>query len=171
VDGSYPDAALVFDQQGNLYGTTYQGGNSTGGVVFKLTPHANGEPKWSERVLHSFTGGVRGGNPTAALIIGQNGELYGTTKNGGHGLSISQPEGVVFKLTPNGDLKWPETVLQAFYHATNPFAGVILYQGALYGTTYLGGSQRIDCLRIRATSTDTCGTVFKVPLGAGSKKP
>ena len=171
LDGANPVAGLTFDQQGNLYGTTYQGGTSTGGVVFKLTPPGNGEPKWSERVLHSFTGGVRGGNPAAGLVIDQNGELYGTTKNGGHGLSIGQPKGVVFKLTPNGDFKWPETVLQAFYQASNPSAGLILYQGALYGTTYLGGSERANCLRVRPTSTDTCGTVFKVPLGAESKKP
>jgi uncharacterized repeat protein (TIGR03803 family) len=170
-DGSYPVAGLVFDQQGALYGTTYQGGNSTGGVVFKLTPPANGQTNWTERVLHSFTGGVRGGNPAAALIIDQQGVLYGTTKNGGHGRSISQPNGVVFKLTPNGEFKWPETVLEAFYQATNPSAGVILYQGALYGTTYLGGSSQASCLRVRPTSTATCGTIFKVPLPTGSKKP
>jgi uncharacterized repeat protein (TIGR03803 family) len=95
-DGDSPGASLVFDQAGNLYGTTAGGGNNACangcGVVFKMTPGANG--KWNYSVLHRFTGSD-GANPAAALILGKKGNLYGTTTLGGAG-----GYGVVFEITP-----------------------------------------------------------------------
>jgi len=96
INGNSPGASLVFDQAGNLYGTTALGGNTACangcGVVFKLTPGSNGT--WKYSVLHRFTGSD-GANPAAALILDQKGNLYGTTTLGGAG-----GYGVVFEITP-----------------------------------------------------------------------
>jgi uncharacterized repeat protein (TIGR03803 family) len=93
-DGTYPWAELIFDEKGNLYGTTSYGGIDGYGAVYELTPRAKGE--WAERVLHSF--GVRrtdGVLPSAGLIMDKKGHLYGTTSQGGaHGV------GIVFEITP-----------------------------------------------------------------------
>jgi len=151
ADGQGPLGGLVFDQQGNLYGTT-QGstGYDLGGVVFKLTP------KGKETVLHSFCAQnncADGLTPLAGLVIDQKGNLYGTTEAGGaHG------DGVVFKLTPQGK----ETVLHSFCAQNNctdgaaPYAGAVFDQkGNLYGTTFFGGAHD-DC------NGYGCGVVFKV---------
>ena len=100
ADGGSPYGGLVRDTAGNLYGTT-QGGGAVGstcrqgtcGVVFKLTPSG------TETVLHTFTGGVGGANPTAALVKDSAGNLYGTTYYGDGG---PYSGGVVFKLSPLG---------------------------------------------------------------------
>src|SRR5580693_3919170 len=111
VDGKEPFASLVFDQAGNLYGTTESGGAHGGGTVFKLAPNADGS--WRESVLYSFcsrTNCVDGEAPFASLIFDQTGNLYGTTKVGGaHGVG-----GTVFKLAPNADGSWRESVLHSF---------------------------------------------------------
>ncbi len=67
ADGGNPEGTLLFDKIGNLYGTTYGGGTSGRGVVFELTPHANG--KWSEKVLHTFKGSADGNGTVAGLIF------------------------------------------------------------------------------------------------------
>src|SRR5271167_1667552 len=81
-DGVYPYSNLVFDQAGNLYGTTLTGGNGYG-VVFQLTP--NGAGGWTEKILYSFSGGNDGANPYAGVVFDQLGNLYGTTWVGGNG--------------------------------------------------------------------------------------
>src|SRR5438105_6561761 len=98
-DGPNPDAGLIFDAAGNLYGTTSAGGAFGKGTVFKLTPNSNGS--WTESVLHSFcvpTNCADGFNPVAGLIFDGAGNLYGTTPLGPGGGS-----GVIFKLKPNAD--------------------------------------------------------------------
>jgi uncharacterized repeat protein (TIGR03803 family) len=105
ADGENPIAAPLFDAAGNLYGMTAQGGGSNWGVVFRLAPNADGS--WTESVLHAFTGGADGGNPDAGLIFDAAGNLYSTTNNGGE-------SGVVFKLTPNPDGSWTESVIHNF---------------------------------------------------------
>jgi uncharacterized repeat protein (TIGR03803 family) len=92
TDGENPYAGLIFDA-GNLYGTTVVGGAAGDGVVFKLTPSANG--KWTEKVLHTFGEGKDGVNPVGGLIFDSTGNLYGTTENGG-----STGNGTVFEITP-----------------------------------------------------------------------
>jgi uncharacterized repeat protein (TIGR03803 family) len=139
TDGTYPSAGLIFDQKGNLYGTTITGGAIGGGVVFKLSPEGK------ETVLYSFcaqTNCADGAAPEAGLIFDQKGNLYGTTKTGGAHNS-GQGGGVVFKLTPEGK----ETVLYSFCAQTNcadgswPVAGLVFDQkGNLYGTTAVGGA-------------------------------
>jgi uncharacterized repeat protein (TIGR03803 family) len=93
-DGASPDAGLIFDGAGDLYGTTYAGGAYGSGTVFELLPAAGG--RWSAKVLHMFNpGGNDGYQPQAALIFDAAGNLYGTTTRGGsHGF------GIVFEVTP-----------------------------------------------------------------------
>ena len=98
TDGANPYASLIFDQKGNLYGTTVYGGAQGSGAVFKLAPKADGS--WTENVIYSFLGGKDGGNPSASLIFDQKGNLYGTTQDGGNG---APGNGTAFKLTPNAD--------------------------------------------------------------------
>jgi uncharacterized repeat protein (TIGR03803 family) len=78
---------LIFDAEGDLYGTTYAGGDSGDGVVFKLSR------TWTYTLLYGFTG-ADGGNPRAGLIFDAEGNLYGTTYYGG-----TSRDGTVFKLT------------------------------------------------------------------------
>lgn len=94
IGGPEPNEGLVFDTQGNLYGTTYQGGFYGGGNVFELTP--SGEMT----SVHDFTGGADGANPLAVLVFDANGNLYGTTSEGGSGDCFGLGCGVVFELTP-----------------------------------------------------------------------
>jgi uncharacterized repeat protein (TIGR03803 family) len=156
-DGDSPDAGLIFDQAGNLYGTTQSGGADGAGTVFQLTPNQNGG--WTESVLYSFCSLANcadGGYPTAGLIFDRAGNLYGTTTDGGaHGAQTDN--GTVFQLTPNQNGGWTEHVLYSFCSRTNcadgkdPTAGLTFDQaGNLYGTTYGGGAH-----------TDN-GTVFQL---------
>jgi uncharacterized repeat protein (TIGR03803 family) len=89
TDGANPYAAVVQDSQGNLYGTTYYGGISGAGTVFKLDPAGN------ETILYNFTGGSDGGNPYAGVVLDPSGNLYGTTTVGG-----KYGYGTAFKLVP-----------------------------------------------------------------------
>jgi len=97
ADGSQPEAPLVFDQAGNLYGTTLGGGTGCSypgcGVVFKLSKNKSG---WTETVLHSFKNEpTDGASPVEGLILDEKGNLFGTTPAGGaHG------RGTVFEITP-----------------------------------------------------------------------
>lgn len=128
ADGANPFAGLILDTAGNLYGTTANGGTRGYGVVFKLTPGSGGN--WTESVLHSFVGGEDGAYPEASVIFDAAGNLYGTTPGGAHGL------GVVFKLAPNPDGSWSESVIRTGdKYGSNPYGGLIFDQaGYLYGT-------------------------------------
>jgi uncharacterized repeat protein (TIGR03803 family) len=137
--GLYPNAGVVIDGAGNLYGTTTAGGAHASGTVFELTPKTGGG--WTEKVLHSFGGGEDGYEPLAALILDAAGNLYGTTNAGGaHGV------GTVFELTPKaGGEGWTEKVLHSFLaydkDGVQPQAGLIFDAADnLYGTTTLGGA-------------------------------
>ncbi len=135
-DGASPFAGLVADSKGALYGTTNSGGVSGLGAVFKLTPPAAGETRWTESVIYRFKGGADGGYPTARLILDEKGALYGTTNRGG-----TADNGAAFKLTPPaaGETEWTKTTLYRFKggdDGNNPLAGLSFGRdGALYGTT------------------------------------
>lgn len=126
ADGGYPNG-VVRDSGGNLYGTTFGGGlgSQTGlqeGVVFKLS--LSGQ----ETVLHSFTGLADGGEPQAGVTFDREGDLYGTTVEGGLGT------GVVYKIDAAGSY----SVIYAFEGAcgANPYAPVTVDSaGDIYGTT------------------------------------
>jgi len=133
LDGEYPEYGdLVFDQQGNIYGTTPYGGvfncfEASCGLVFELTPSNGG---WTESVLYSFQGENDGGIPFAGLIFDTAGNLYGTTALGG-----ADDEGVVYKLTPSGS-GWTESVIHSFPYDASPYGGLIFDRiGNLYGVT------------------------------------
>jgi uncharacterized repeat protein (TIGR03803 family) len=137
-DGGDPLGALVFDQAGNLYGTAPQGGKvgcyGGCGVVFKLTPNAKGT--WTEKVLHSFTGGQDGGIPATGLTPDQAGNLYGTAGQGGYrDYCGGNGCGVIFKLTPNPKGGWHETVLHRFSLNPGAYPGFLVFdsEGNLYG--------------------------------------
>jgi uncharacterized repeat protein (TIGR03803 family) len=157
TDGVGPDAGVVLDKNGSLYGTTYYGGDSDAGVVFKVTPSGK------ETVLYSFCSMQNcadGADPFAGVIFDGKGNLYGTTQWGGisNTDNCSNGCGVVFKITPSGK----ETVLYTFCSVQNcadgaqPYAGLVFdKEGNLYGTTSAGGS---------GCSYQYCGhgTVFRV---------
>ena len=95
-DGQDAYTPLIFDDAGNLYGTTNGGGPHLFGTVFKLTPSAGGT--WTETILYGFTGGADGGAPLYGVIMDSAGNLYGTTPLGG--IVTRGPAGVVFEITP-----------------------------------------------------------------------
>ena len=149
TDGLSPDAGLIFDAAGNLYGTTYAGGTYNYGTVFELTPAAGGG--WTEKVLHSFSNGTDGGYPVAGLIFDAAGNLYGTTYRGG-----TYGCGTVFELTPAAGGSWTEKVLYSFGNGTDgayPDAGLIFdAAGNLYGTTPGRHLRLRDGVRVDARS-------------------
>jgi uncharacterized repeat protein (TIGR03803 family) len=146
-DGKYPYAGVILDSEGNVYGTTYQGGASNDGTVFKV--NASG----GESVLHSFTGGTTDGcNPGSGLIFDSQGNLYGDTQ-----LCGASNYGTVFEVTPAGQ----ETVLHSFAagmtDGAEPFYGsLLLNNGYLYGVTQHGGTGNGCNLN--------CGVLFKLSM-------
>jgi uncharacterized repeat protein (TIGR03803 family) len=147
-DGISPEAGLIFDKEGALYGTTYYGGYGVSGchpdavyagcgTVFRLT--SRGQKTWKETVLYSFTGGSDGAFPVGGLIADEQGALYGTTSEAGSG-----GNGTVFRLTPpaKGQKTWTKSVLYSFAGGSDggyPTASLIVdEQGALYSTTARG---------------------------------
>jgi uncharacterized repeat protein (TIGR03803 family) len=132
-----PEAGLVFDTAGNLYGTTYLSAHGAG-TVFKLTPNPDG--RWTSSVLHVFGGDRDGGNPMADLVFDPAGNLYGTTLQGGRTGCYQTGCGTVFKLAP-GPTGWTFSVLYRFKpgkEGVNPRDGVTLDNaGNLFGTTWL----------------------------------
>jgi uncharacterized repeat protein (TIGR03803 family) len=140
-DAELPECGLVFDKAGNLYGTTQQGGTHGDGTVFKVVPSSK-----TETVLYSFGSKIADGVlPYAGVIFDPKGNLYGTTTGGGADVA-----GIVFRLTPAG----VESILHNFGAPNTtdggmPFGGVIIANGALYGTTSGGGVHAL-------------GTVFKI---------
>jgi uncharacterized repeat protein (TIGR03803 family) len=92
-DGAYPDANLILDGAGNLYGTTaFGGGSGNSGTVFKLSPSG---ADWKETIWHIFGRGTDGATPGGGLIFDASGNLYGVTGGGG-----TYNDGTVFELTP-----------------------------------------------------------------------
>jgi uncharacterized repeat protein (TIGR03803 family) len=139
TNGRFPQANLIFDASGNLYGTTTEGGTENCcGTVFELKAQSGGG--WVETVLHRFNG-TDGQGPYAGLIFDSSGNLYGTTNRGG-GTHIF---GTVFKLTPNANEGWTETILHRFSGTGTDgfevFSALIFdTAGNLYGTTSSGGA-------------------------------
>lgn len=140
ADGAAPMAGVVFDQAGNLFGTTSLGGSSDQGVAFELSPPSQpGEP-WTEAVIHDFGGPSDGANPVASLTMGPNGGLLGTTFRGG-----TFDSGTVFGLSPPSDPggKWGYGVLYYFTGDDGAFPQAKLTffpPGLLFGTTSGGGT-------------------------------
>jgi uncharacterized repeat protein (TIGR03803 family) len=145
-DGEIPYAGVIQGSDGNLYGTTYFGGSSGFGTVFKVTPGG------TETVLYSFAGGSDGEHPYAGVIQGSDGNFYGTTYQGG-----ASGLGTVFKITPSGT----ETVLHSFAGGSSdgasPEAGLTQgTDGNFYGNTYVGGASSLGTVfEITPSGTET----------------
>ena len=150
---NYSEAGLVIDHAGNLYGTSLYGGTRLQGTVFELMPQSNGT--WKFKILHAFGRGKDGVSPNTTLTFDAAGNLYGTTLYGG-----TNNVGVVFKLTPQSNGSWNETVLHSFGSGTDgrtPFGQLILdAAGNVYGTTQGGGIY--SCPDITAG----CGTIYEL---------
>jgi uncharacterized repeat protein (TIGR03803 family) len=142
-DGWDPGGGVVMDQQGNLYGTTADGGTAAGcngsgcGVVYRLSTVKGGQ--WKETVIHRFTNGKDGSRGSLGLLLLDTaGNLYGVAELGG-----AHAQGTVFKLTPASGGKWNISTLDALKgmpHPGFPYGGVISdTAGNLFGTTYFGG--------------------------------
>ncbi len=151
-DGAFPGYGDLTFYQGNIYGTTYNGGYSIGlgGTVYEMTPSGN---DWTESVLYRFAGTPDGQLPANAVIFDSAGNLYSTTEEGG-----ADGYGTVFELYPSGS-GWSEKVLYSFQGGNDgslPLAGLVFDQlGDLYGAATDGG-------------TGGGGTVFKLTPSGGS---
>ena len=165
-DGGSPEAGVILDSAGNLYGTTLSGGinrnhteGSYSGTVFELTP-TGGE--WNEKILYSFPAGrYDAAGPFASLVFDSAGNLYGTTSSGGQYFS----RGTVFELSRSAGGAWTETILHSFgrdsSEGAGPYGNLIMDNtGSLYGTTSQGGKYGCLCSFIG-------GTVFKLTPGSG----
>jgi uncharacterized repeat protein (TIGR03803 family) len=154
ADGFVPQAGVIQDEAGNLYGTTADGSTDDGGAVFKLSATTH-----KLTVLHTFTfGGTNGSSPNAGVIRDDAGNLYGTATVGGdlncNPNNMPAGCGLVFKLSPTG----VETVLYTFTGgADGAFPSGLIRDtaGNLYGTT--GGGGDLSCFL-----TGGCGVVFKL---------
>ncbi len=155
TDAWEPLGPVVFDKAGSLYGASAFGGSKNDGAVFKLTPSKTG---YAESVLYSFPGGSGGQLPQAGLTIDKHDSIYGTTMYGGSDKSYCEGGcGTVFKLT-RGQSGYSERIIHSFDGPDGnlPFGAVTVNgrTGAIYGTTYWGGTKGI-------------GVVFKlVPRGS-----
>ncbi len=156
TDGAAPSGTLVFDALGNLYGTTITGGNSLCngegcGTVFKLSPSSSGA--WTETILYRFLASTDGAQPGSGVIFDAAGNLYGATDGGG---CIEECNGTIFKLVPNSNGTWTESILYTFLGGLDggfPTSLILDSSGNLLGASASGGSANSIC---------NCGTVFQL---------
>jgi uncharacterized repeat protein (TIGR03803 family) len=161
VEGQSPYAGLTMDAAGRLYGTTFVGGTSGFGTVFKLTPSGSG---WVLTSLYNFAGSKDGACPWSRVIFGPDGALYGTTTEEAAGCLGGKGFGTVFSLRPpmtackTALCPWTETTLYAFGGNDGSIpTRDLTFDGAgnIYGTTRNGGP-------------DGVGTVYQLtPTGGG----
>ena len=151
-DGASPWAGVIFDQSGNLYGTTELGGAYSYGTIFELMPSGSG---WTVKILYNFQNQQDGGKPYAGLVLDPSGNLYGATTTGGTGNG-----GTVFELTPSGS-GWTFQTVYSFTGssgklANGPTASLVFDNGGnLYGATAGDGAYGF-------------GAVFKLTQSGGT---
>jgi len=162
-DGEPPEWNVTLDAAGNLYGTTELGGNGypachgSGGCGVAYQLQSLGGGKWQYHVLHRFAAFPLDGQlPYSGVTVDGSGNVYGTTLQGGIG-------GTVYRLSPQQEGRWKETILYNFPNTqTNgggPVGGLVFDRsGNLYGTTSGGGDT--GC---------SCGVVFKLTPGSNGK--
>jgi uncharacterized repeat protein (TIGR03803 family) len=164
-DGSNPEALLVTNMSGNLYGTTYEGDGY--GTVFKVNQAGK------ETILHHFTGPINGGGdgafPYPGVILDASGNIYGVASAGG-----ADGYGAVYKL----DAKGTETLLYSFQGSDDgggPFSVLVAdAEGNLYGTTQGGGNSEcggVGCGVIFELSPQTDGSWTESALYAFCSQP
>jgi len=160
-DGAYTFACLVRDAAGTLYGTTYKGGASGDGTVFKLNKAGK------ETVLYSFQGGSDGQNPMAGVIRDATGNLYGTTFG-----AFGPNYGTLFKVTKTGK----EKVLHAFSGGADggapQYGGVVIDKaGNLYGTTSYGGTHQYFGVVYKVSKSGKETVLYNFTGGADGAQP
>lgn len=129
--GFQPSAPVHFGADGNIYGTTNAGGSGGGGTVFRSTPSG------TLTVLRNVPAdGSEGVNPDGALVMGDDGTVYGTMSNAGFHPNVGS--GTAFKIAPDGGF----SILHYFpYTAFNVISGLVFGpDGALYGLDQNGGA-------------------------------
>jgi uncharacterized repeat protein (TIGR03803 family) len=163
-DGGIPTAGLVQGMDGHLYGTAEFAGKygapNFGGTVFGITTGG------VLTTLYSFcaqSGWADGGNVTAGLALGTDGNFYGTTSAGGADSGFGVVHGTVFQITPSGTLTTLYSFCALSYCADGAYPGGLLLatDGNFYGTTALGGANNAPGCN-QTYSTKGCGTIFKV---------
>jgi uncharacterized repeat protein (TIGR03803 family) len=152
TDGANPNlGSVIFDQAGNIYGTTAYGDPAGDGTVYQLTPSGSG---WTETVIYAFSGSD-GQWPLSGLTLDAAGDLYGTTYQGGTYPCNGSGCGTVFELTYSVGSGWAESFLYSFANGADgldPYPGLIFdASGNLYGAT-----------------TGSSGTVFKLTPSGGT---
>ena len=146
-DGANPVPCVTLDSAGNLWGTTYAGGTSGFGTVFRLTRSGG---VWTKTVLYNFTNGSDGRAPSGGVVFDQAGNLYGSTVFGG-----ANGGGTVYELSPTGG-SWTLTTLYSFSGVAGPYNTLTMdANGVLYGTTYRDGANQ-------------AGSVFKLTQSNGN---
>jgi hypothetical protein len=157
-DGKGANYDIIIDSKGNIFGTTYEGGNGFYGTVFELSPPTQKGGAWVETILYNFTGSSDGGYPIGGLTFGNDSVIYGTASYSG----VPNRSGAAFSLTPPADAgtNWAYKVTHTFSEkedvATPATTMAIDAKGNLYGTAWNGGSQ--SCY-------DGCGGIFKLAPG------
>jgi uncharacterized repeat protein (TIGR03803 family) len=163
-DGATPAGTLIVDRAGDLFGTTVYGGTLAGGTAFELSPPPQNRAAWTEQLLHEFTNAAR--TPQAGLTAGASGILYGATAFGGASTRCGNAGcGTVYSLAPPapGQTAWTFGILYTF--GASPTDGALPLgapmvdrTGALYGTTFGGGTDQTNC----TGAPSGCGTVYKL---------
>jgi uncharacterized repeat protein (TIGR03803 family) len=128
ANGSYPNAGVIADSAGNLYGTTPQGGPANAGVVYKLDSTAH------QTVLYAFTGGANGGYPSGGVIRDPAGNLYGTAGTVVYKLDTAGQETVLYTFTGGADGCSPNGLVRdtaGNFYGTTAFCGTGGY-GVVY---------------------------------------
>jgi uncharacterized repeat protein (TIGR03803 family) len=173
ADGASPLASLIQGTDGNFYGTTASGGDSSCnstyaggcGTIFKMTPAG------TVTVLHAFSGGTDGAYPWASLIQATDGDFYGTTQSGGGVAGCFLGCGTVFKMTPAGTV----TVLHAFAGGADgayPTAALIqATDGNLYGTANAGGGVNNSGIVFTMTPAGTVTVLHAFARGTDGANP
>jgi uncharacterized repeat protein (TIGR03803 family) len=161
-DGATPQAGLTLGTNGMLYGTTYSGGVSNGGTVYRINQNGS-----NFLVLHSFLTGADGKNPRGALNFGSDGFLYGTTY-----FSISTTRGTVFKIDANGS---NYSIIHTFTgtpDGQDPQCRLIQStNGLFYGTCAFGGANSRGCVFYINTTGSTCAPLYSFTSSDGLGNP
>ena len=163
-------SGLILDQAGDLIGTTENGGSALQGTVFKITPKGKG--KVEESLIHEFVGEADGAFPGSGLTADAAGNLYGVVSNGGgHAFTCTENSGggcgIVYKLTPQSDGTWKETILYTFLGGADGAEPgddrlALDANGDVFGSAGSGGDFNFNQTGCPGNLPGGCGVLFKV---------
>jgi len=170
ADGANPYAVLATGTDGNYYGTTYAGSGSNAGTVYQLIE--TGSTAGTVNTLYTFTGGSDGGNPYAGLVLGADGNFYGTTVTGG-----TDGDGTVYRVGVSGTQATLESLFsfskegRDYPDGRNPYGTLVQgTSGELYGTTYAGGTHGFGTV-FGITTSGSVASVYSFTGGTDGGNP